>query len=303
MRICSFLPSATEMLFALGLGEEVVGVTYACDFPEEAREKPVVVKTRLPETGDSGELDATVKEYISRRESLYSVDDRLLTELQPDLIVTQDLCYVCAASPDDLPTALSKLAKEPQVITLAPTTLKGVWEDLLTIAEATRHLGPAADILADIRRRMQRIERAVEGAAERPRVACLEWIKPPYAGGHWVPDMVAHAGGRDVLGKSGEPSFEVTWEQVLAGEPDVIVICPCGFSLEEAAKEFQNAELPRGWEGLPAVKNGKVFVVNANQCFSRPSHRLITGVEILAELLHPGRLGSPIPEAMYRRLS
>ena len=290
------------MLYALGLGDEVVGVTYACDYPPEVKSKPVVVQTRLPETETSVELDAKVKEFLSCEESLYSVDEELLAELQPDLIITQDLCMVCAASPDDFPAALAKLPKEPKVLTLAPTTLAEVWTDLLTIAEATRHLGPAADIVSGIKRRLTTVADSVAADLTRPRVACLEWLNPPFAAGHWVPDMVEHAGGIDVLGQTGKPSFEIGWDKVLESEPDLILICPCGYDLEEAEAEFRQTKLPDGWDRLPAVRHGRVFAVDANSYFSRPSHRLITGVEILARLIAPTWQEAAMPEGA-RRLS
>jgi len=303
MRICSFLPSATEILYGLGLGESVVGVSYECDNPPDARNKPVVVHTRLPETKDSGEMDRLVKDYLARGESLYRVDDELLAELAPDLIVTQDLCQVCAASPDDLPTALSRLPKEPRVVTLSPKTMQEVWVDILTVGEAARRLGLAGDLVAEIRQRLRRVADAVAGVEQRPRVLCLEWLNPPFVGGHWVPDMVAHAGGEDVLGKPGQPSFEVSWEQVVESRPDVIVVCPCGYSTEEAAQEFKATKFPPGWSGLPAVRAGQVFAVNANHYFSRPSQGVATGVELLAGLLHPGRVSTPLPSGSVAPLS
>ncbi len=302
MKICSFLPSATEILYALGLEDDLVGVTYACDTPAGSA-KPVVVRSRIPASADSAEIDRSVREYLSRGESLYSVDEKLLTELAPDLIVTQDLCHVCAASPDDLPAALARLPKEPRVLTLSPKTLPEVWVDILTVGEATRHLGPAADLVEDIRRRMQKVENALEGITERPRVLCLEWLHPPFVGGHWAPDMVALAGGEDVLGRSGHPSFTVTWEQVLESRPEVILVCPCGFGLEEAVEEFRALSLPEGWAGLPAVQAGKVFAVDADHYFSRPSQGLAGGVEVLAHLLHPDRFEQAPPPGILAQLS
>jgi iron complex transport system substrate-binding protein len=302
MKICSFLPSATEILYALGLEDDLVGVTYACDNPSEPP-KPVVVRSRMPESSDSAEIDRYVREYLSRGESLYSVDDKLLEELAPDLIVTQDLCHVCAASPDDLPTALAHLPQEPKVLTLSPKTLQEVWVDILSVGEATRHLGPAADLVNDIRRRMQKVENTLQGTTERPRVLCLEWLSPPFVGGHWMPDMVALAGGEDVLGKSGHPSFTVTWDQVLESRPDVVVICPCGFGLEEAVEEFRALGPPEGWADLPAVQAGKVYAVDADHYFSRPSQGLAGGVELLAHLLHPGRFDQEPPAGVLVRLA
>lgn len=290
MRICSFLPSATDVLYAIGLGDEVAGVTYECDTPG-ADSKPVVVHSRLPKVEDAGEIDRMVRDYLARGESLYMVDDKLLAEIAPDLIVTQDLCQVCAASPGDLASALTQLPREPKVLSLTPRTLKDVWADILSVGEATRRLGPAADLVEDIRRRLLRVERAVEKAEVRPRVLCLEWLRPPFAAGHWVPDMVELAGGQEVLGRSGRPSYTVSWDQVIESQPEVIIVCPCGYSLDETVAEFRSVQLPKGWDRLPAVQAGKVFAVDANHYVSRPSHHLARGVEIFEQLLHPTELG------------
>jgi iron complex transport system substrate-binding protein len=295
MRICSFLPSATEILYALGLGDDLVGVTYACDFPPEARSKAVVVRTALGPTESPAELDRQVSDFVARGESLYRVDMEELERLAPDLILTQDLCHVCAASPDDLAEALSRLPREPRVLSLAPSTLSEVFADLRRVGEATGRVETAVQLVAQLERTVADVEQAVAGAEHRPRVLCLEWLDPPYVGGHWVPEMVARVGGRDVLGRPAEPSRRVTWKEVLASQPDVVVVMPCGYDLEETVAEFHRTELPAGWTQLPAVKAGRVYAVDATSYFSRPGPRLATGLRLLAALLHPTRGTTPPP--------
>ncbi len=295
MRICSLLPSATEILFALGLGDDVAGITHECDFPPEARSKPVLVRSRLPHGADPAEVDRRVSEFLSRGESLYSVDADALRAIEPDLILTQDLCQVCAASPDDLAAALAGLPRQPRVLSLAPRTLEDVWGDIRTVGEATNRASEARALVAELERRVAAVEQAVAGAAERPAVVCLEWLDPPYAAGHWVPEMIAKAGGYDPLGRLGEASHRVAWAEVLAAQPEVIVLMPCGYGLEQVVAEFARMGIPAGGEGLPAVHKGRVYAVDASSYFSRPGPRLAVGIEILAQLLHPGCALAAVP--------
>lgn len=302
MRICSFLPSATEIVCALGLQDQLAGVTYACDFPSSARGKPVVVRTRLPHSEDGAEIDRQVRDFLARGESLYRVDMEELERLAPDLILTQDLCHVCAASPDDLGEALARLPHPPRILSLTPHTLTGVFADIQRVAEATGTEEEAARLLAELHQRMARVEQAVADAAHRPRVLCLEWLTPPYVGGHWVPEMVERAGGMDVLGRPGEPSRRVDWEEVLGSQPEVIALMPCGYNLQQAVAEFEKTPLPEGWTALPAVKASQVFAVDADSYFSRPGPRLVTGVEVLVRLLHPEQSPSTLPPDCFRPL-
>ncbi len=299
MRIASLLPSATEILFALGLGEDVAGVTHECDFPPEARKRRVVVRPRLPHGLSAAEIDRRVSEFLARGESLYSVDAEALRTIEPDLILTQELCDVCAASPDDLGTALASLPRAPRVISLTPHTLPDVWRDIVAVGEATGRVAQARALVAQLEERVAAVARAVEGAT-RPRVACLEWLDPPYCGGHWVPEMVERAGGRDILGRAGQPSFRVSWDDVSAAQPEVIVLMPCGYGMEDVLKEFANTPLPAVWKELPAVRAGRVFAVDASGYFSRPGPRLAGGVEILAHALHPGRVSLAFPQSVLR---
>jgi iron complex transport system substrate-binding protein len=290
MRICTLLPSATEVCFALGLGDSVCGVTHECDFPAQAREKRVVVTSRLPHTADSAEIDRLVTEFTSRGESIYRVDADALREIDPDLIITQDLCHVCAASPDDLAAALSILPRAPKVLSQNPHCLADVWNDIRAVGAATNRVKAADSLVEYLTDRVASVQRAVApiiAKHPRPRIACLEWLNPVFNAGHWVPEMIAIAGGEDVLSHAGQPSVRVEWQQVIAAKPDVIMISPCGYDLARAMEEFSHLPLPEGWNDLPAVKHARVFVTDANSYLSRPGPRLAEGVAILAKALHP----------------
>ena len=285
MKICSLLPSATEILFALGLGDQVAGVSHECDFPAEARSRPVLIKSRITHTESAAAIDRQVREFLARGESLYSVDFELLRAIEPDLIVTQDLCHVCAATPDDLSAALAQLKRPPRVLTLNPHSLADVCADICAVGEAAERVVEAKGLIAEFEKAVADVERSV-AALDRPRVLCLEWLDPPYVAGHWVPEMVERAGGTDVLGKAGKPSFRVDWETVIKARPEVIVIMPCGYSLASARDEFHNLPLPRGWNDSPAVKDGRIFIVEASGYFSRPGPRLAAGLALLANAIH-----------------
>ena len=292
MKICSLLPSATEILFALGLGDQVAGVSHECDFPPEARSKPVLIKSRISHTESAAAIDRQVREFLARGESLYSVDFELLSEIEPDLIVTQDLCHVCAATPDDLGAALAHLQRQPRVVTLNPHSLADVCADIRAVGEATGCAEQASAVVAEFESGVANVERSVAGL-DRPCVLCLEWLDPPYVAGHWVPEMVERAGGIDVLGHEGKPSFRVDWEAVSATRPEVILIMPCGYTLAAAQNELRDLPLPPGWNDLPAVRDGRVFAVEASGYFSRPGPRLAAGLEILAGAIHAGKQNRP----------
>jgi iron complex transport system substrate-binding protein len=298
MRICSFLPSATEIVCALGLGDALVGVTYECDYPPEVRGKTVVVETRLEARGrTAAELDAQVRAFLARGESLYRVDDVALRRLQPDLILTQDLCPVCAASPEDLPAVLGTFPVSPRVLTLTPKDLSGVWQDILRIGEAVGRSQQASALVAELVARVERVRTAV-AEAPRPRVLALEWLDPPFLPGHWVPEMLAIAGGEPLGCRPGEPSRRADWVELLQTRPDVILLMPCGYDLAATCAEARALRWPPAWWELPAVRAGHVWALDANSYFARPGPRLAEGLEILAAILHPERAPVPLRAAV-----
>jgi iron complex transport system substrate-binding protein len=287
MRIVSLLPSATEILFALGLDAEVVGVSYDCDFPPQVSQLRVVVDSRIPQGLPSLEIDRQVREYVERGESLYIVNAGALKELAPDLVVTQDLCLVCAASPDDLAAVLANFEKRPKVLSLNPRNLGDVWDDISRVASETSRNDSAKKLLAEIDRRLCALKGQLEKISGRPRVAFLEWLEPFYVGGHWVPEMVALAGGEDIFGKVGSPSFRVELKDIVAAAPDIIVVAPCGCDAQQARKEYCAMTMGCEWDAIPAVRDGRVYAFEANAYASRPGPRLVTGVEALAKMFHP----------------
>ncbi len=287
MRIVSLLPSATEILFALGLDTDIVGVSHECDFPPQARERRVLIHSRIPHGLTALEVDTLVRQFMARGESLYSVDGDILRELAPDLVVTQDLCHVCSASPEDLAAVLRDFEKPPKVLCLNPQNLSDVWRDVMLVAQATARVPAAEKLLHGIHERLKALQRQVGKITTRPRVAFLEWLEPFYVGGHWVPEMVALASGQDAFGKIGTASFRVELKDIVAAAPEIIVVSPCGYDAAQAGREYGAMAHPPEWETIPAVKNGRVYAFEANSYASRPGPRLALGVEGLAKIFHP----------------
>ncbi|HKH88956.1 MAG TPA: cobalamin-binding protein, partial [Acidimicrobiales bacterium] len=284
MRIVSLVPSATDTLFALGLGPDVIAVTHECDYPPAARELPKITRDVLPSGLSAGEIDAAVKERTLAGLSIYELDADLLRDLRPDLIVTQELCSVCAVSHDDVRAVAEDIETHPRVLSLDPHTVGEVLSDVRTLAQATDRKDEAVELVRDASARIDKVRLAVRGA-RRPRVAALEWLDPPFAAGHWTPQLIEYAGGDDVLGFAGENSEERTWEEVAASQPDLVIVMPCGYDAEIAHRE---AEMHR--DELAAVGAGEVVAVDAAAYFSRPGPRLIDGLELLAHILHPRRV-------------
>jgi iron complex transport system substrate-binding protein len=281
MRIVSLVPSATETLFALGLGDQVVAVTHECDYPEAARSLPKVTRDLLAPGLSAAEIDAAVRERTGRGESIYGLDEDALGELEPDLIVTQALCAVCAVSYDDVRAMAQRMDHPPQVISLDPNTLGEVLGDVRTLAEATGVRDAGVDLVQAAARRIERVKLVVRDRA-RPRVAALEWLDPVYVAGHWTPQLIDLAGGEDVLGMPGEHSEVRGWDEVAAAQPDLVVVMPCGYDAPRAREEALAHE-----RELAALGAGEVVAVDAAAYFSRPGPRLIDGLELLAHLLHP----------------
>jgi iron complex transport system substrate-binding protein len=293
MRIVSLVPHATELLFALGLGEQVVGVTHECDHPGEARERRHVTADRLPPGLDSAAIDAAVREYTERGEAIYGLDEATLRDLRPDLIVTQALCPVCAVSYDDVAAIAERLEPKPRVIALDPHTYGETLADVRTVATATDATVAGVALIASTARRTDAIAKALEGVERRPRVAAIEWFDPVFVAGHWTPQLIEMAGGIDVLGFAGERSEQSTWELVAAAAPDVVIAMPCGYDAPRAHEEaLEHAEQ------LRAVGAGQVVAVDASATFSRPGPRLVDGLEVLAHVLHPDRVPSAPGDAL-----
>ncbi|HXE44904.1 MAG TPA: cobalamin-binding protein [Conexibacter sp.] len=281
MRIVSLVPSATETLFALGLGDEVVAVTHECDYPPAAQELPHVTRDALPGDLTAGQIDAAVRARTDQGEAIYELDVEALHELAPDLIVTQALCAVCAVSFEDVRAVAEEIASRPRVISLDPRTLGEVLGDIRTLAEATDRRDAGVALVQDAAARIDRVRLAVRDR-RAPRVAALEWLDPVYVAGHWTPQLIEYAGGLDVLGMAGEHSERRTWEEVAAAEPDVVIVMPCGYDAERA-----HAEATTFRQQLAALGAGEVVAVDAAAYFSRPGPRLIDGLELLAHVLQP----------------
>jgi iron complex transport system substrate-binding protein len=292
VRIVSLVPHATELLFALGLGDDIVGVTHECDYPEAARDILPVTRDVLAPGLSAAEIDAAVRERTKQGESIYELDEELLRELEPDLVVTQALCSVCAVSHEEVQAIAVTLPEPPRVISLDPKTFGETLGDVRTIAQATDTKDAALDLIARTARRADIIRLAVRDVA-RPRVVALEWLDPIFVAGHWTPQLVEMAGGDDVLGLAGEPSSQSTWEMVAAAQPDVVVVMPCGY---DAARALVEAEEHAA--ALRATGATRVVAVDASSYYSRPGPRLIDGLELMAHILHPERVPRAPAEAL-----
>jgi len=302
-QIVSFLPSATEMACALGLAEQLVGITHECDYPPEVRGKAIVVRKALPiETMSQREIDLAVSQRMREGRSLYEVDEKLLKELAPDLILTQDLCQVCAPSGNEVSQALNLLPKKPRILWLTPNSLEEIFANLRELGEATGQGKQAEELIAEGRGRLHKIESVTENLAVRPRVFCMEWFDPVYCSGHWVPEMVKIAGGLDALSKAGEDSVRIPWDDVVEWKPEVLIVTPCGFDLEQTIEQSRQLFTYPGWSTLPAVRDGRVYAVDANSYFARPGPRVVDGTELLAHLIHPELFSWKGPNNAYQRL-
>jgi iron complex transport system substrate-binding protein len=281
VRIVSLVPHATELLFALGLGPEVVAVTHECDYPPAASARQQVTRDVLPVGLSAAAIDAAVRERTQNGQAIYELDEQALEKLEPDLIITQALCPVCAVSYEDVRALARKLPSKPTVISLDPHTFGETLGDVRTVAEATGHRERGVDLIGEIAARVDRVKLSVR-ERQRPRVAALEWLDPVYVAGHWTPQLIKLAGGEDVLGLPGEHSIPVSWEAVAAAAPEIVVVMPCGYDALRAHMEaLEHAER------LAALGARHVVAVNASAYFSRPGPRLIDGLELLAHILHP----------------
>jgi iron complex transport system substrate-binding protein len=290
LRIVSFLPSATEMACALGLADSIVGITHECDYPPEIKSNPVVVRNVLPlESMTQSEIDGAVADRIRQGQSLYQIDEQLLRELAPDLILTQNLCQVCAPSGNEVSQVIKALPKAPQILWLTPQSLGEIFDNVRELGAATNRTAEAEALVNDCRRRLDSLAKRTSAVSYRPRVFCMEWLDPVYASGHWVPELVKIAGGIDELGRERGESVRIAWDDIAAWSPEVLVVMPCGFNLQQTMKQvwsvFGYHSSP--FFDLPAVRNGRVYAVDANSYFARPGPRVVEGAELLAQLIHP----------------
>ena len=288
MRVASLLPSATEIVHFAGADDTLVGVTHECDYPPGVERLPRLTSSEIESHSmTSAEINAAVEGRMTDTGSIYALDAGLLEELAPDLIITQGLCNVCAVSTNLVEKAVAGLNKEPEILTLNAASLRDVLDDAIRVGEALGRGQETRDKVAALEERLTYVRETLAGLP-RPRVGCIEWLDPPFSAGHWVPEMVGIAGGEEAFARPGEPSARLTWDEVFEAAPEVLVLMPCGFDARRAAEEARRVlpGLP-GWGELPAVRQGRVWAVDANSYFSRPAPRLVEGVEILAHVLHP----------------
>lgn len=296
MRIVSLLPSATEITCGLDLRDSLVGVSHECDFPDTVNELPRITRSMIPASASSSEIDALVREQLHTEPALYSLDQPLLKSLQPDLIVTQTLCEVCAVSQSAVQRAILGLPSKPKIINLEPNRLVDLYTGIRQVAQAANCPENAEHYIAQLQRRASVVAARSAEASSRPRVLILEWIDPLFSAGHWNPELVQFAGGHEMIGKAGQPSVTISWQQLLAAAPEILVISCCGFSVNRALQDLHLLELHPQWSSLPCVQNKRVFVVDGSAYFSRPGPRLIDSLELLAYLIHPQL--HPLPERL-----
>jgi iron complex transport system substrate-binding protein len=307
-RIVSFLPAATEMVCALGLADSLVGITHECDYPPEVKSKPVVVSHVLPvEAMSQSEIDRAVAARLQDGQSLYQIDEGLLQEQAPDLILTQNLCQVCAPSGNEVSQVLKTLTKTPEILWMTPQSLPEIFENLRELGAATGQSTKAQELIDDCQKRLEQLSALTKQVQRRPRVFCMEWLDPIYASGHWVPELVRIAGGIDELARDGGESVRISWEQLADWAPEVLIIMPCGFSLPQTMKQIwdsfgkysrNKSEQADSFFALPAVRSGRAYGVDANSYFARPGPRVVEGAELLARLIHPELFPGSQPEGL-----
>ncbi len=305
MRICSLLPSGTEILYGLGLQDQIVAVSDDCDYPSDVRKKPIISKSVISgKNYSSRQIHNLVESHQHKGLSIYDIDEGYLKKLKPDLILTQELCEVCAIPYSQVLKAAKVLEQGPKVVSLEPRTLEDVLDNILLVGKLTGTQNKAENFVSELRKRIDFVKSTGQRLTiNRPKVLNLEWIDPPMAGGHWVPEMVQIAGGRDEMVKVGEWTVNLTWSRVVGYEPEVIVVMPCSYNLEESLREARTLDKVEGWKTIPAVAKGKVYAVNAGWYFSRSGPGLVTGLEIMAEILHPELFDGLAPAGSYSSVS
>lgn len=294
MKIVSLLPSATEIVCALGLKDNLVGVTHECDFPSDISDRPALTASRIShETMSSLEIDHAVRRQLDGHGSIYDLDTATLEALKPDLILTQELCDVCTVSYKTVLKAAKMYVADAQVVSLEPNTIDDVLENIKTVGELAGVSERADSLVSSFQQRLDEIRKRSAQASNRPRSFMLEWLEPPFAPGHWVPEQVEIAGGTVLLGEPGKPSLTTTFEAIRESNPEVIVLIPCGYYTHDILRQLDSTFFPSDWREIYAVKSGNVWALDATSYFSRPGPRVVEGVEILAKILHPEIFGSP----------
>ncbi|MFY3741940.1 MAG: iron complex transport system substrate-binding protein [Candidatus Nitrosomirales archaeon] len=304
MRICSFLPSATEILYELDLGDSVVGVTHECDFPSDANNKTIVVRSAFDASKlSSEEIDNIIVQRVREGKDIYVVDDSALRKASPDLIVAQGLCEVCSPHMKELNRAMSILGNKPKVVVLDPHDLDEILVSIEQVAKTVGKERKGEEIVQKLWKRIDHVRSVTRNTKNSPKVLCIEWLDPLFTAGHWVPQMVEVAHAVNGISKRGEPSRRMEWKEALEFDPDIIVLMPCGFDIERTMRELWRIEKHEEWQKLPAVKNKMVYATDASSYFSRPGPRTVTGLEILAKIIHPDLFRDlNVPEDAFRRI-
>lgn len=297
-KICSLLPSTTEILYQLGAGASVVGVSHECDFPQDALSKPRITRSRIPKTLTSAEIDKKVKELRQKGETLYEIDLDILKQIKPDIIVTQKLCEVCAVTYDNVARAAHMLNPVPELLSIEPNSLSGIYDSIETLGKAAGLESKAREIVTGLKKRENAVAEKVKNEP-KPRVACLEWLNPPYAAGHWIPEMVSIAGAEDPLGNPGGKSKKIDWDTVRQADPEILILMACGWTIEKTRERLGDFNQFTGFNELKAVKSRRAYIVDGN-CFTRPGPRLIDGIETLAKIFHPDLFPALTAEQAFR---
>lgn len=303
--IASLLPSSTEIVCALGLEKNLVGITHECDFPASITDRPPLTASRIShETMSNKEIDHAVRTQLDGHGSIYDLDEKLLQKLKPDLILTQELCDVCAVSYKTVQKAAKIYVADAKVVSLEPNTIEEIFENIKTVAELCGVKEKGIEVVNDLQNRLKNIKTKLLKSKNQhptsPKVFMLEWLEPPFSPGHWVPEQVEIAGGICLMGKSGEKSITTTYREIYESKPEILVLIPCGYYTEDILRQIENTEFPENWQEIPAVKNGEVWALDATSYFSRPAPRVVDGTEILAKIFHPDIFGQPTEKEAVR---
>lgn len=295
LRIISLLPSATEIVCALGLEKNLVGVTHECDFPANvAADKPHLTASRIShETMSSAEIDHAVRSQLDGHGSIYDLNEELLSALNPDLIITQELCEVCAVAYKQVEKAAKMYVADAKVVSLEPNTISEIFENIKTVGALCEVSEKAENVVADLQKRVNDLKDKTGNIRNRPRVFMLEWLEPPFAPGHWTPEQVEIAGGSCIMGEAGKKSVTTTYEKIFESKPEIIVFVPCGYYAEDTLRQLENTRFPSDWREIPAIVNERIWAMDASAYFSRPAPRVVRGAEILAKIFHPEIFGAP----------